>query len=134
MGRQPRYLGLCEDLGLLALLQTGSEAGHDVVFSTNHLHNLLVTLYTHTLINNYSKRGQHVNIWKIKSATITTFKKRCNILQRVATIQCETGAISMCGDELKWDCLTFVYGNVKLWEQRCFSYTGPEPNTMRKVM
>lgn len=75
IGRQPGYLGLCEDLGLLALLQTGSEAGHDAVFSTNHLHNLLVTLYTHTLINNYSKQGQRVNIWKIKSATITAFKK-----------------------------------------------------------
>lgn len=65
---------------------------------------------------------------------MTAFKKRFNILQGVTTIQCETGAISMCGDELKWDCLTFAYGNVKLWEQHFLSHTGPEPNTMRKVM
>lgn len=52
IGGQPMHLGLCEDLGLLTLLQTGSEAGHDELFCTDHLHDLLVTLYAHTLVNN----------------------------------------------------------------------------------
>lgn len=44
-----RYLSLCEDLGLLTLLQARGEAGHDVLLRTDHLHDLLVTLYAHTL-------------------------------------------------------------------------------------
>lgn len=44
-----RYLCLCEDLGLLTLLQARGKAGHDVLLGTDHLHDLLVTLYAHTL-------------------------------------------------------------------------------------
>lgn len=43
------YLSLCEDLGLLTLLQARGEAGHDVLLRTDHLHDLLVTLDTHSL-------------------------------------------------------------------------------------
>lgn len=65
IGGQPTHLCLCEDLGLLTLLQTGSEAGHYELFCTDHLHDLLVTLYAHTLVNNkttsnYTKWCQHV--------------------------------------------------------------------------
>lgn len=42
------------------------------------------------------------------------------------------GAICMCEAKVKWDlheCLTFAYGNVKLWEQLRFSHDGPKLNT-----
>lgn len=44
-----RYLSLCEDLGLLTLLQARGKAGHDVLLRPDHLHDLLVTLYAHAL-------------------------------------------------------------------------------------
>lgn len=43
----------------------------------------------------------------------------------------------MCEDGVHWDlreCLTFAYGNVKLWEQLCFSHSGPELNMVREQL
>lgn len=51
------YLSLCEDLGLLTLLQARGEAGHDMLLRTDHLHYLLVALYTHTLCEWQAKRA-----------------------------------------------------------------------------
>lgn len=51
-----RYLSLSEDLSLLALLQARGEAGHDMLLCADHLHDLLVALYAHTLREGPAKR------------------------------------------------------------------------------
>lgn len=43
------HLHLGEDLSFLALLQAGPECSHHVLLRSNHLHNFLVTLNTHSL-------------------------------------------------------------------------------------
>lgn len=43
------YLGLGENLSLLALFQTGGKSSHDMFLCTNHLNYLLIALHTHGL-------------------------------------------------------------------------------------
>lgn len=68
-----RYLNLGEDLGFLAFLQAGGEVRHDVLLCTNHLHYLLITLYSHALFT-WDDRGTLV--LNEKSSSGTTYGRK----------------------------------------------------------
>ena len=68
------YLCLGEDLGLVTLLKTRPHSSHQLLFMSDHLYNLLVTLHPHRLQDDHNR-----NILQPKLAfRMTTIATSCN--------------------------------------------------------
>lgn len=69
---------------------------------------------------------QNVNILKIESPSTTTLKKSYSLASSYSK---GWEGLEACEDKVSWDlydCVTFAYGNVKLWEQLHFSHIRAE--------